>query len=137
MKGLVTAQIEILREDDIVSARNAGKELAKQLGFRQLDATQIATSISELARNIILYAETGEVIIRAVQRDDGAAGLEIVARDQGPGIRDIDMAMRDGYTSSQGLGLGLPGTRRLMDQFKIESEPGRGTTVVVTKWLTR
>ncbi len=128
-------RIAIVIEDDIVTARSTGREIAKTIGFRLLDCTLVATAISELARNITLYAGQGLITIHVLQKDGETKGLEIVATDTGPGIGDLDIVMRDGYSTSQGLGLGLPGTRRLMDTFQIESELGRGTEIKATKWL--
>jgi len=122
-------------DSDIVVARQKGKELAKTCGFSSSNITLIATAISELARNILEYADTGEVTLSIVQ-DNGKQGVEVVARDSGPGIADIPLAMQDGYSSGRGLGLGLPGTKRLMDEFCIESAPGKGTTIVTRKWRT-
>jgi serine/threonine-protein kinase RsbT len=121
---------------DIVAARRAGRELAEQRGFKPVDCAQIATAISELARNICLYAGTGTVYLVTLD-EGGRAGIEIVAEDHGPGIADPDLAMRDGYSTSRGLGLGLPGTRRLMDEFAITTSPGVGTTVRARKWRGR
>jgi serine/threonine-protein kinase RsbT len=108
--------------------------MAGAVGFGATDATLIATAISELARNIVLYAQKGEVMIGSVETAH-SKGILIVARDSGPGIRSIQDVLRDGYSTSGGLGLGLPGVKRLMDEFAIESEPRRGTTVTVKKWL--
>lgn len=119
---------------DIVTARQEGRALAARTGFGATDVTLIATAISELARNIVSYARQGEIVLRVVESAD-ARGVMIVSRDSGPGIRNVDDAMRDGYSTSGGLGLGLPGVRRLVDEFIIESVLGRGTVVRVTKWL--
>jgi len=108
--------------------------LAAAIGFTATDATLIATTISELARNIVLYAGQGEVMMHGVETSH-KKGIVVVARDSGPGIRSIDDVLRDGYSTSGGLGLGLPGVKRLMDEFAIESEPGQGTMVTVKKWL--
>ena len=108
--------------------------MAGTIGFAATDQTLIATAISELARNIVLYAQKGEVMMRSVETAH-SKGILIVARDNGPGIRSIQDVLRDGYSTSGGLGLGLPGVRRLMDEFAIESELRRGTTVTVKKWL--
>ncbi len=108
--------------------------MAGSIGFGATDATLIATAISELARNIVMYAQKGEVMMRNVETAH-SRGILIVARDDGPGIRSIQDVLRDGYSTSGGLGLGLPGVRRLMDEFAIESELRRGTTVTVKKWL--
>jgi len=118
---------------DIVTARQKGRELAMRAGFSDSDATVVATAISEIARNIVRFARRGEVVMTMVA-DGDTSGVTIVARDAGPGIPDIDQAMVVGYTTYGGRGLGLPGTRRLMDEFEITSEPGRGTTVTMTKW---
>lgn len=125
--------MSINSDQDIVIARQRGRALAIEVGFSTGDATLIATSISELARNIVSYARRGEIalkIVRAANRE----GISIVASDSGPGIRDIRQAMTDGFSTSGSLGLGLPGVRRLMDEFEIASEPGRGTVVTVKKW---
>ena len=119
---------------DIVTARQAGRELASEVGFTTSDLTVIATAISEIARNILEYAKQGEIILQLV-RKESRSGLMVVARDEGPGIRDISQAMQDGFTTSKGLGIGLPGTRRLMDEFDIVSRPGQGTTVMMRKWV--
>jgi len=118
---------------DIVAARQKGRELASHCGLASTDLAVIATAISELARNIVRYAVRGEVILRLVD-NNGKRGIEVVAADDGPGIPDIGLAMQDGYSTSGGLGLGLPGTRRLMDEFEITSDFGKGTTVTVRRW---
>lgn len=119
---------------DIVSARQQGRQLASELGFSTSDQALIATAISEVARNIVLYARWGAITFSIVEHN-GRRGMRIVASDDGPGIEDVELAMQDGYSTSEGLGLGLPGARRLMDDFEIASEPGRGTTIVMSKWL--
>jgi serine/threonine-protein kinase RsbT len=126
-------RIAIVSEGDIVTARRLGRELAAQSGFTGSDLTIIATAISELARNIVAYAQTGEMTLRVVQ-NGGRHGLVVVARDEGPGIGDVSLAMQDGFSTRRSLGLGLPGAKRLMDEFDIVSELGRGTTVTMTKW---
>jgi serine/threonine-protein kinase RsbT len=118
---------------DIVAARQKGREMASHSGFATTDLAVIATAISELARNIVRYALHGEILLRLIE-DHGRRGFEIVARDDGPGIVDITRAMEDGYSTSGSLGLGLPGTRRLMDDFEIVSDFGKGTQVTVRKW---
>jgi serine/threonine-protein kinase RsbT len=125
--------LPIASDVDIVHARAKGRELAAAHGFTLGDQTVIATAISEVARNILLYARRGEVRIRPAT-DTGRDGLVIVAEDHGPGIRDIERALQDGFSTSGGLGLGLPGARRLMDDFDIQSVPGQGTTVTMAKW---
>ncbi|MBN1886799.1 MAG: anti-sigma regulatory factor [Thermoflexales bacterium] len=127
-------RIPIQNDLDIVRARVEGRNMARALGFGIIDQARIATAISELARNIVLYAKIGEVIVRQVENVH-QCGIEIVCSDSGPGIADITLVMRDGYSSHQGLGMGLPGTKRLMDEFEIMSEAGIGTTVTVRKWL--
>jgi serine/threonine-protein kinase RsbT len=125
--------VVINSDQDIVTARQRGRALAIEVGFSTGDATLIATAISELARNIVSYARKGEISLKQVHASS-RQGILIVASDDGPGIRDIRQAMRDGFSTSGSLGLGLPGVRRLMDEFEIASEPGRGTTVKVKKW---
>ncbi len=125
--------IAIASDRDVVQARQRGRALALELGFSASEATLIATAISELSRNIVSYAGHGEITLRSTTVG-GRLGLVIVAADSGPGIADVELAIRDGYSSSGGLGLGLPGVRRLMDEFELISAPGRGTTVMVTKW---
>jgi len=127
-------QVGIRSDVDIVLARQKGRAVAADIGFSATDATLIATAISELARNIVTYAQYGEVMMRRVESTH-TRGILIIAQDSGPGIRNIHDVLRDGYSTSGGLGLGLPGVKRLMDEFVIESEPGRGTTVTVKKWL--
>ena len=119
---------------DIVTARLEGRKLAAQAGFTATDVTIIATAISELARNIVEYAGKGEIILTVVQ-GGLKQGFRVEARDHGPGIPDIELAMQDGYSTGGGMGLGLPGTRRLMDEFRINSKVGRATTVIATKWI--
>jgi serine/threonine-protein kinase RsbT len=120
---------------DIVNARQQGRAMAALIGFTGSDLTVIATAISELARNIVEYASDGEVELAPVQKGQ-RVGILIVARDQGPGILDVAKALQDGYTTGKGLGIGLPGVRRLVDEFEIVSTLGAGTTVTVRKWLT-
>src|SRR5437899_6507767 len=127
--------VPISSSADIVTARQRGRALAAGLGFSGSDLTVIATAISELARNIIEYATTGEIVL-GQGHQDGRRGIVIVARDEGPGIPDVARALAAGYSTGPGLGLGLPGVRRLMDEFDIASRPGQGTTVSVRKWLT-
>ena len=127
-------RVSIQREADIVLARQAGRQLAAQLGFSMTDQTLIATAISEVARNIVVYAQQGEIVL--VRAQDGTRiGIQVIAIDEGPGIDNKDLAMRDGYSTKNSLGLGLPGARRLMDDFALESEIGRGTTVTMKKWM--
>jgi serine/threonine-protein kinase RsbT len=126
-------RIEIATDADIVKARQVGREMAAGAGCSATDLTMVATAISEIARNLLTHAGGGEVEMRMVNHN-GRRSLEIVARDEGPGIIDIDQALEDGFTTGEGLGLGLPGAKRLMDDFAISSEPGRGTVVIMHKW---
>jgi serine/threonine-protein kinase RsbT len=125
--------VGINSDQDIVAARQRGRALATELGFSTGDATLIATAISELARNIVSYARKGDITLKIVHASS-RQGVLIIASDSGPGIRDIPQALRDGFSTSGSLGLGLPGVRRLMDEFEITSQPGRGTIVTVKKW---
>jgi serine/threonine-protein kinase RsbT len=127
--------VSIHSDVDIVAARQRGREMAGELGFSGTDLTLIATSISELARNIVLYAKSGEIVMKAVQQGD-RKGILVVARDEGPGISDVARALNDGFSTSRSLGLGLPGVRRLMDEFEISSEVDHGPTVKVKQWRT-
>lgn len=129
-----TQLIPIVSDVDIVEARMAARTLATYAGFTGADLVMIATAVSEVARNILEYAKRGEVVVAVIQRGD-RRGLEVLARDQGPGIADVSQAMQDGFSTSRGLGLGLPGSRRLMDDFELESRIGQGTTVTMRKWL--
>ena len=124
--------VPVASSEDVVLARVAGREVAQLLAFSMGEATLLATAISELARNMVSYAGGGEIRIRMVSNGT-KRGICVVARDQGPGIADIELAMRQGYSTSGGLGIGLPGVRRIMDQFDIASDVG-GTTITITKW---
>ena len=126
--------IPVRSEADIVFARQKGRELAAALGFRSTDLTLIATAISELAHNIVLYARRGRIVVKRIERN-GGRGIMVVARDDGPGIPNVAQALQSGFSTSGGLGLGLPGVRRLTDEFDIVSAVGRGTIVTVKKWL--
>lgn len=127
------AVVPIATDTDILLARQKARAMAGALRFTSTEQTLIATAISEVARNILNYAKTGEVVIELIVRDS-KRGLCVTARDRGPGIADIERAMTDGYSTSGGMGLGLPGAKRLMDEFHIVSAPGRGTIVTMTKW---
>jgi serine/threonine-protein kinase RsbT len=126
-------RVAIDSDQDIVLARQKGRALAADIGFSTVDATFIATAISELARNILAYARKGEIII-GILHSSNRSGIQILAVDDGPGIPDIRRAMRDGFSTSGSLGLGLPGVQRLMDEFEIRSQSGHGTKVTVKKW---
>lgn len=121
---------------DIVTARQRGRTLALELGFNGADVTLIAAAISEVARNIVDHAKRGEIVMSSVinSSNGGKAGIQIIARDEGPGIRDVAQAMQYGYSTRKGLGVGLPGAKWLMDEFDIASEVGRGTTITMKKW---
>lgn len=125
--------VQINSDQDIVAARQQGRSLAVKLGFLTGDATLIATAISELARNIITYAKKGEIQLREIHNSP-RRGIQVVARDEGPGIADVKQALRHGFSTSGSLGLGLPGVMRLVDEFEIVSQLGCGTTVKVKKW---
>lgn len=125
--------VAINSDSDIVTARQQGRSMALEAGFGGTDLTVISTAISEVARNIVEHAFSGEIILK-IERNGGRAGLSVIARDEGPGIADVSLAMQDGYSTGKGLGLGLPGTRRLMDEFEIVSNPGIGATVIMKKW---
>jgi anti-sigma regulatory factor (Ser/Thr protein kinase) len=129
-------RVAINADADLVSARAEGRALAERLGFPQPDPTLIATAISEIARNIVVHAGSGEIVLRPLE-ENKRYGLAVIARDAGPGIRDVDAALRDDYSGWGGLGLGIPGARRLMDEFHIDSEPDKGTTVTMKKWRVR
>ncbi len=126
--------IQVERELDVVTARQKGRELAASIGFSSTDQTLLATAISEVARNIVSYAGKGTILLRAID-EGGRRGLLIVADDRGPGIENIELAMRDGYSTGKSLGLGLPGAKRIVDAFELLSTKGRGTTVTMKKWL--
>jgi serine/threonine-protein kinase RsbT len=127
-------EILIKDSEDIILARQLVREMAKELGFGLADQTRITTAVSELGRNIYLYAKKGKITIKDIS-GSGKTGIEVIAKDSGPGIADIEMAMQDGYTTSNGMGQGLSGSKRLMSEFEIKSKVGIGTTVVVRKWL--
>jgi serine/threonine-protein kinase RsbT len=129
-------RIPIADDTDLLPARAEGRALAERQGFTRTDATLIATAISEIARNIVVHVGEGEIILRPL--DDGQrCGVLVIARDAGPGIRDVEAAVQQGYADSASLGLGLPGARRLMDEFDLASSPETGTTVTMVKWRIR
>jgi serine/threonine-protein kinase RsbT len=127
-------RIAIESDADVVVARQRARALAAGLELTSTDQTLLATAISELARNITTYAVRGEVLVGVVHGDNGRRGVRVVARDDGPGIENLEAALTDGYTTGNGLGLGLPGARRLVDEFDIQTAPGQGTTVTLVKW---
>ena len=130
----IEERIAIESDSDVVTARQRARELAAGLELTTTDQTLLATAISEVARNITTYATRGEVILSIIRDNGGREGIRVVARDDGPGIADIEQALLDGYTSGGGLGLGLPGARRLVHHFEIETAPGRGTKVTLVMW---
>jgi serine/threonine-protein kinase RsbT len=125
--------VPVRAEVDVLLARQEARRLASDLRFSSAELTLIATAISEVARNIVAYAGKGEIVLRIVQQGQ-RRGLLVIARDRGPGIADIELALQDGYSTSRSLGLGLPGSKRLMDEFNIASEVGKGTEIIMTKW---
>ena len=128
--------IALENEHDIIVARSEVRLMAASLGFRMIDQTRLATVTSELARNVIKYAGRGRLIAQPTDERDGRTGLRLIFEDKGPGISNIDDAMRDGFSTGRGLGKGLPGSRRMVDEFRIESEVGQGTRVTIVRWKT-
>ena len=126
--------IPIESDADVVTARQRARQLAGELELTSTDQTLLATAISEVARNITTYAVRGEVLLSVVRDANGREGIQVIARDDGPGIENLELALQDGYTSGGGLGLGLPGARRLVDDFHIETAPGQGTKVTLVMW---
>lgn len=129
-----TAGCQIVTDNDVIVARQLGRRFAETLGFARPDQALIATAISELARNVVNYTDGGRVEITEVHHGR-RTGLQVTVTDRGPGIADIDLAMTDGYSTGKSLGLGLPGTKRMVDEFAITSEPGFGVTVSFIKWV--
>ena len=129
-------RVPINADADLVTARAEGRAMAERLGFSRPDPTLVATAISEIARNIVVHVGRGEIVLRPVD-DPDRFGLEVIASDAGAGIRDVEAALRDDYSGRGGLGLGLPGARRLMDDFELASDADTGTTVTMRKWRSR
>jgi len=129
------SHVRIREESDIAMARRRGRELGRDAGLSQAAIEAVATAISELSRNIVDHAVSGEIILTLLE-ENGRRGVEVIAHDDGPGIADVDRAMQDGYSSGHGLGLGLPSAKRLMDEFEVIAPVGEGTTVKVKKWAT-
>ena len=128
------ARVAISSAADIVTARQQGRALAADLGFDGSDLTMIATAISEVARNVVTHAKQGEILLKPAQNGT-KRGILVIARDEGPGIKNVENAMQYGYSTNKGLGVGLPGAKWLMDEFEIESKVGHGTKVTMKKWL--
>lgn len=133
MQVLSAESIPLRTSDDVVLVRQAARKLAVALGFGIVDQTKLVTASSELARNTVDYAGGGTVRLETL-RQDRKSGVRLVFEDQGPGIPDIDLALRDGYTSGNGMGLGLGGARRLSHEFEIASTPGIGTRIAIIRW---
>lgn len=133
MTVLLSDQRAVKSAEDVVGIRQAVRQRAVELGFNLVDQTKIVTAASELARNTVQYGGGGRVTIEAVE-DFGRRGIRLTFQDDGPGIADIDLAMKDGFTTSGGLGLGLGGARRLSSDFSIQSAPGKGTRIIITRW---
>lgn len=124
-------EILINSDEDVILARQKVRQLAQELGFSMLDQTRFVTAVSELARNIVVHAKGGKVLVNILE---DRPGLRVVFEDHGPGIPDIEKVTGEGYNSTTGMGLGLKGSKRLVDEFDIQSTPGKGTTVVIKKW---
>lgn len=125
--------LPVRNTEDVVAVRKRVRAVAEKEGFKLVDQTKIVTAASELARNAIIYGGGGSALIELIQRA-GKPGIKITFEDHGPGISDIELAMKDGYTTGAGLGLGLSGSKRLTNEFEIQSKPGEGTRVVITRW---
>lgn len=133
-EGEKILEAAITTDEDVIVARQKVRTLAQEMGFSMLDQTRLITAVSELARNIVVHAGSGTMTVYP-PRSDQRRGMRIVFRDQGPGIPDIDQAMVEGFSTAGSMGLGLKGSRRLVDDFRIDSTPGVGTTVEITKWV--
>jgi len=132
---LQSRSIALETEHDIAVARGEVRSIAAWIGFRLIDQTRLATVASELARNVVKYARRGRMIAQPLDPAQGRAGLRLIFEDSGPGIPDVSAAMRDGFSTGRGLGKGLPGSKRLVDVFEIESTVGVGTRVTIVRWL--
>lgn len=133
MDTKVEITLPIKRDTDIVLACQKGRTLAAQLGLSDNDQVIVVIAVTEIARNILRYAEHGKIILKSVEQNENK-GIEVIAQDQGPGIVDINLVLQDGYSTGGGLGLGLSGAKRLMDEFYISTEVGKGTTITMRKW---
>lgn len=125
--------VPVKAEDDVVRVRQAVRTWSVQLGFSLVDQTKMVTAASEIARNTVIYGKGGMLRLEKLQ-DGGRRGLRLIFEDQGPGIADLDLAMRDGFTTGSGLGMGLGGAKRLVNEFHVDSRPGQGTKVTLTRW---
>jgi serine/threonine-protein kinase RsbT len=127
----------IATNDDaaIVTSRGAVRELARSVGFGTVDQTKLATAVSEIVRNVVLYAKRGQVLFTICESNAGTRGIEVIIEDEGPGIQDLEVVLDGGYSTSGGFGRGISGARALVDEFNLESEPGQGTRVEMRKWL--
>lgn len=126
-------KVEIRNEENIVMARHEIRNLADELGFSIINKTRLATAVSELSRNTLVHGQGGYMVFQALRGED-RVGIQCVFSDEGPGIENVDEAMQEGFSTARSLGQGLPGTKRLVDEFSISSEPGKGTTVEIRKW---
>lgn len=130
----VVDSLPISHEADVLSSSRIARELAAELGFSQVEQTALSLAVREVTWNIVNYASRGTINISVVL-EQNTVGITIIAKDRGPGIHDIEEALKDGFSTGEGLGLGLPSVRRLMDRLRISTQPGRGTTIIMTKWL--
>ena len=130
MKNLSPIEFSISKESDVFYSRQEARVFAEKLGFSRVDQAKIATAVSEIVRNVVVFAEKGKITIKQTEN-----GIEISVTDKGPGIKDLYHAMKDGYSTIKSLGVGLPGSKRIMDDFDIKTEPGKGTKVVMKKNL--
>lgn len=133
-KTIEDTSFAVSTDKDVVQIREHARDMAGTLGFSRNDRTMITTVVSEICRNILEYAQRGELRIKLVN-NNSQKGLQIIACDDGPGIADVKKAMQDGYSTGRGMGVGLPGSKRIMDEFEIESKPGKGTKITMCKWL--
>ena len=133
MPVLLSDQRQIQTAEDVVSVRQAVRQRAVELGFNLVDQTKIVTAASELARNTLQYGGGGMLTLEALE-EAGRRGLRLIFEDHGPGISNVELAMKDGYSTAGGLGLGLSGARRLSNEFHIDSRPGEGTRITIVRW---
>ncbi|AMK32426.1 anti-sigma regulatory factor [Pseudomonas mosselii] len=134
MNGEHSGSLPVRIEQDVVLARQLARKLASDCGMRLVDLTKLVTAVSELARNTVIYGGGGDMDWQVLE-EAGRTGVRLLFRDEGPGIADLKLALTDGWTSGNGLGLGLTGARRLVDEFELDSVPGEGTRVTITRWI--